>query len=756
MEYFSRSPVNGIDEHVRDHLNAVRDLAGKFAAPWEGAAEAEIAGALHDIGKYGELFQDLLKHKTRHVDHWSAGAYLALLRYKLPARAIALAIQGHHVGLMQADKQQLNDSLTAATRQNPNATRQWAGNPPEELLQRWREDAGAVLPEQFPSLREAHAGHAAAQMLDVRMLFSVLVDADWLSAEAHENRDSSGPVYRRPGPALDESAALSALERQMAELRRDSKASAELQGARDFLFQSCWDAGSLPRGLFTLCAPTGSGKTMATLAFLLRQCEKHRLRRIIVVLPYLSILDQTVKAYRKVFQEFGVEYLIEDDSLAQDISGKSSLQDTSVGDRLRHLAQNWDAPVVVTTTVRFFDSLFSNRPADCRKLHSIAASAVLFDEAQTMLLKLAAPTLAAVAALTEAYGCTVLFSTATQPAFGKFDAAVREYAGVGWRPTPILDGGDPQFQALRRVRVEYHEKPESLEDAARRADGLASALFIVNKKAHAALLYQALREKDGREVLHLSTNMCPRHRRDTLQRVEEALLGPGCVLAATQCVEAGVDLDFPVLFRALAPLEALCQAAGRCNRNGRLPQGIMRVFVPTGDRLYPDALYAKGATLVAEMAKMQGAFPDIFDPEVIRRYYERFYARMDGEESAKNRKLLDALIAQDFEAVAGQYHWIDRGGANILVPYAAAMDDYERLAEQALNGWVTRQWFSRARHLTVSAFLSSDSAAEGWLMPVKAGKEVVPNWYVLANPKLYCPETGLDLSMADDLNNFTL
>lgn len=749
MDYFSRSPVDGANEYIRDHLRDVSALAGKFAAPWNGGQEAKITGALHDIGKYGDLFQALLRSETKHVDHWSTGAYLALLRYKAPAVAAALAIQGHHAGLMQSDPHQLQDSLLAATRPGAVTSRQWAGNPPEALLDRWRNDANPSLPDQFISLRAQHKGHVVTQMLDVRMLFSALVDADWLSAEAHENRDGSGPVYRKRGPLLDAQASLDALEQHMLQLRACSKASPPLQQARDYLFHRCWDAGAQPPGLFLLAAPTGSGKTMATLAFLLRQCQEHGLRRIIVVLPYLNILDQTVAAYREIFDLFGLEYVIEDDSLAQDITGDG---------RVRHLAQNWDAPVIITTTVRFFDSLFSNRPAACRKLHNIASSAILFDEAQTMPVQLAVPTLAAIAALTGAYRCTTVFSTATQPAFEAFDAEVKRYAGPGWTPVSIVDAKAPLFQTLRRVQVEYGSTPVSLEDIARQADGLPSALFIVNKKAHAAQLYNALQATQGeRTVLHLSTNMCPAHRRDTLRLVPPALEGDGCILAATQCVEAGVDLDFPFLFRALAPMDALCQAAGRCNRNGRR-LGRMRVFVPQSDggRLYPDEIYEKGAVLVATMAEEDGQFPDIFDPDIIRRYYKRLYTRLEGERSVRNDALLGALEDQDFEKVAEEYRWINDNGVNILIPYTPFLEEYEYLAAEARQGRANRAWFLRSRPLTVSAFLRRDSAAEAWLEPVKLEKEAVPRWYVLTNPELYRQDTGLDLSLADDAANFII
>jgi CRISPR-associated endonuclease/helicase Cas3 len=749
--YYSRSQSRGVRELVRDHLADVGTLAGSFADVWGSAAEAQAAGHLHDLGKYGDLFQKVLEHKASHVDHWTAGAYLAAKRYRISGAAMALAIAGHHTGLGRGCLRALQQNLLRANVPQTEDGRHWAGNSTDILEQRWQQDTRFALPESIKSPFAEHAGHPAAAMLDARMLFSALVDADWLSAEAHQNRDESGPVYRQPGPTLRPASDLAALMARIDDIRSRSHASPSLQRVRDNLLALCLEGAVAPQGVFTLAAPTGSGKTLAMLAWALRHCEAHGLRRVIVVLPYLSILDQTLDAIRRALPDREPGYIIEDDSLARDVGGEESAG--------RLLAENWDAPIIVTTTVRFFESLFSARPSDCRKLHRIAGSAVLFDEAQTLPLPLAAPTLATVVSLAAHYRCSILFSTATQPAFESFSADVDKLAGAVWSPRALAPAQAGLFSLPPRVQVSYAGRVP-LNEVARQMSERPAALAIVNLKRHARALYEALRQLDCEGAVHLSTDMCPAHRRDVLEAVRNTLAeGRPCRLAATQCVEAGVDLDFPALWRALAPMDSLCQAAGRCNREGRLHMGEMTVFIPEhsdGDSLYPDNTYERAARLVHEIAALSG-FPDLFDPATIRDYYRRFYERSRGmtDKDGKKALALDAAMREsDFPQVDRLYRWIGKRGINILVPYAGRQNLYEDLARQAGAGDVNAAWFRRAREITVGAFVKRDMPALGWLVPVKKGREVIDDWFVLTNSGLYDGRTGLALDRAGGDENF--
>lgn len=342
------------------------------------------------------------------------------------------------------------------------------------------------------------------------------------------------------------------------------------------------------------------------LAFALAHAARHGLKRIILAVPYLTIIEQTACIYRSIFAAhpgFGKGYVLEHHSMAglgeerhnQDNEGKGN-EPTHTERQRRLLAQNWDAPIVLTTNVQLLESLFSNRPGACRKLHNLMESVILFDEAQSLPQALAVPTLAALSHLSAAYRTSVVFATATQPAFDTLDDAVSKFAVSGWKPGQIVEHHAPMFKTLKRVEVTWPEIGQETDwDAlAARLHATDRVLCVVNLKRHALALMDAL--KDEASVFHLSTNLCPEHRRTVLDEVRKQLAATGapCRLISTQCVEAGVDVDFPEVFRAFGPVEAVAQAAGRCNREGRLSgMGRVTVFDPAEDgtwrRRYPTA-----------------------------------------------------------------------------------------------------------------------------------------------------------------------
>lgn len=747
--FFARSASNGGEkEPISNHLYWVSLLAESFATAWSSGEEAAITGRLHDIGKYGDLFQDVLNHQATHVDHWTVGAYLAAKNLKVRGRAAALAIEGHHEGLQKADKT-LQDRLIMSSSRS-HSGHSFSGKS-GELEQRWMADGGTYQDVTFNSVYMQNFKFPVAAMLDVRMLFSALVDADYLSAEAYEKSGMTMDI-REAGPLLKAEEHLQCVLNYVNGIAQTAKASKEILSIRSDLLQACLKIAEGRQGPYTLAAPTGSGKTLAMLAFALKHAQTHGLRRIIMVLPYLSILDQTVDVYRKILCNAGIDYVLEDDSLARDVGQAEG--------NARLLAQNWDAPIIVTTTIRFFESLFSNRPVDCRKLHRIANSIVLFDEAQTLPPLLAAPTIAALSHLIRQYNCSVVFSTATQPAFESIADTSEKLCGVRWQPSMVAADELGLFRRARRVDVHYEPIPQSWESIAAQINNESQAIAIVNMKRHARLLFDLVNGNGLDGAIHLSTSMCPQHRRNKLQTVHQRLkAGMICRLISTQCVEAGVDLDFPALWRALAPLDSLCQAAGRCNRNGSPQMGRMTVFSPeqTGnEKLYPDDSYEIAAKLVYEMYATSG-WPDIFDPAVIKEYYLMLYNRQRNivgmAKAAK--EIEDAIIVQDFPEVSKLYSWIHQYASNIIVPYSGAMDLYNSLSEAAFHGGINAAWFTQARKITVGETINTDSVDSAWLRPVKKGREVVDGWYILLpGSGLYNDETGLD--MGSRANNFAL
>ncbi|MBC7287842.1 MAG: DEAD/DEAH box helicase, partial [Armatimonadetes bacterium] len=394
----------------------------------------------------------------------------------------------------------------------PSSENEWHGprpseRSPEVLLERFGCD-GLELPEVHASIVESWQEDFVASMLDVRMLFSCVVDADYIETEAHrEAVDTSTKRYRPQGPLLDSHRALASVLGYIEEVRARTHADPAILELRQDLLQACLQAAESPRGLFTLTAPTGAGKTLAMLAFALKHAATHGLRRIICVIPYLTIIEQTVEVYRKALGKAcqhvqPMSYVLEDHSLAgiRSRARRTSTEATTADadqaeDASRLLAENWDAPVIVTTSVQFLESLFANRPGACRKLHRIAESVILFDEVQTLPTRLVEPTLAALSRLAHRYGCSVVLATATQPAFDHLHEHVRKYFRAGWQPTEIVPPSLRLFDRARRVEVKWpvdETKSLTWEALAERLLEHDQALCIVNLKRHAADLFDRL------------------------------------------------------------------------------------------------------------------------------------------------------------------------------------------------------------------------------------------------------------------------
>ncbi len=495
---------------LKDHLAAVGALAKEHAgaAPWSD--EAALAGLLHDLGKYAERFQARLQGKDAGLDHWSQGAWVALSQHR--AIADALAIQGHHIGLQRGGSSALcgiaPDKLAVRHPQNL----QLSDSDTDRLVQRAQAD-GIQLdkpPTTAISLQGSFA-QAVAAMLDVRLLFSCLVDADFLDTEAHFDGDAKGKRPRVAGPALDAQAGLDALNRYMSErIRAGTQAETQVLAAREALWRASGNAAPAAPGVFTLTAPTGSGKTLAMLRFALEHAATHNLKRIVLAVPFLTVIEQAAREYRQVFADFPDNFVLEHHSLAGlgEESEKRDAEGMQVRQR-RLLAENWDAPIVLTTNVQLLESLFSNRPSSCRKLHNLMEAVILFDEAQS-LPEFLKPILGALNLLTCHYGVTVLLSTATLPALARqeyFDPrisiagldGVRELMQSG----PHVDDPDELYRDLRRVRVRLPadwRARTGWEDFATELAAHPSVLAIVNTRRHAATLHALL----PKGTLHLS------------------------------------------------------------------------------------------------------------------------------------------------------------------------------------------------------------------------------------------------------------
>lgn len=772
----------GLVEPLKEHLQLVANRAASYSQEFDAKDQAYAAGLLHDLGKYSEQFLRRLKSPaTEHGrDHWSMGALLAATAYakKKVGAVMSAVIAGHHVGLAELLTEV--DSIRAIQNRFGSERDEFTETDTKLIAQRFQAD-GFSLPAVSSGFTPSYQFHAA-DMLNVRMLFSALVDADFIETEAHFEGDRTTPrKYRNEGPKLNVEASLHALNRHLAEVRCGT-APGPMDNLRQELFDECVRVASNSAvGAFTLAAPTGAGKTFAMLAFALHHARKHNLRRVVLVMPFLNIIEQTARIYRNIFSieaAFPANTVLEHHSLADERrrnrgSDATNSTDDGVEDRRRMLAENWDAPFVLTTSVQCLESLMANRPGACRKLHRLARSVILFDEVQTLPPSLAVSTLATLSQLADPAGpfhSSVLFATATQPAFDVLHDRVQQFASAGWQPAEIVSDASPMYDAARkRVRVSWrHDSPIELDVLANELQDQHKVLCIVNLKRHAESLAQTLLRRGATGVRHLSTNMCPAHRLAVLDDVRD-LLKSKCPqkvrLIATQCIEAGVDIDFPMVYRALAPLEAIAQAAGRCNRNGLRERENVVVFKPIDEKsLYPpgyDEAVSATETFLADVRKTHGNLDDVEilnSPERLRAYFRLFYGLtgrnfLDRDEDLPDETDLHAAIrGYNFEDVAANYRLIRSDTINILVPYERSV--FDALVEEITKdgprkpGFV-RHWLRRAAQYAVGVFRPKlDHALWSHLEPVPLSRKPAvslaeTSWFIARESLTYDPLTGL-------------
>lgn len=708
---------------LKNHLTDVAKLAGENTADWQGQEEAKLAGLLHDLGKYGDKFQDRLNGKGSGLDHWSQGAFLAIK--KAGACTAAIAIQGHHIGLQRLQKEDLQ-RLKSESLQNNHPQNLVLSEADFELLeQRFNDDDLEIKKPQTRLFNSIPQGQVD-NMLDVRRLFSALVDADFIDTEAHFNGNGQGKVYRQSGLKLNEyelaEKALATLSAHIKEKSQETNSATTLHDVRQQLLQACLKKAEQKTGTFTLTAPTGSGKTLSMLSFALKHALENKLQRVIMVVPYLSIIEQTAAVYREVFKDFPEDFILEHHSMAG--LGKENIQTDAEGNdeaqqqikRQRLLSENWDAPIVITTSVQFLESLFSNRSSSCRKIHRIANAVILFDEVQTLPTALAIPSLAAVSHIAHHWNSSVVFSTATQPAFEHLDTQVKAHCSAGWQPQPIVENHAAMMKITRRVEFEFLAEKLDWQTLATKLSEHTQVLCIVNLKRHALELLKQLEDTD--DLFHLSTNLCPLHRQQVLAEVRGRLKqGLPCRLIATQCIEAGVDVDFPVVYRSFAPLDALIQAAGRCNREGKQTElGKTFVFEPDS-KGFPDDIYEQATDATKSLKNELGDKFDLYDPDVINRYYRILYSIAKIE----HKQLHTAIAELDFPEVANEYRLIKNDMINIVVPFDKVLLD--ELEATGRNKGLCADWIKQARKFIIVKrqlnILRTQPLSTDWLKQVR-------------------------------------
>ena len=709
MTYLAHISEDQRRQTVLQHLEGTAQLCGRFAAAFGAEELGRLAGWAHDIGKYSDAFQRRLQGGAR-VDHATAGAYECLRRGQSSA---AFCVAGHHGGLPDGGGR--GDSADLPTLQG---RMRRAGEGGLEPYGTWEREL------TLPAAR-APAFQGKDMMLDAffftRMLYSCLVDADYLDTE----RFMAGEAPPR-GSDVTMEALYRRLERHISGWFPPE---GEVNTLRCSVLEQCIRQGAEQKpGLFTLTVPTGGGKTVASLAFALRHACAHGKARIVYVIPYTSIIEQTAGVFRDIL---GAENVLEHhSSVLYDTDAKGEA--TPEAAKRMRATENWDMPVVVTTAVQFFESLYANRSSQCRKLHNLANSVIIFDEAQMIPLPYLRPCVSAIAQLTAHYGVSAVLCTATQPALSPLFREFLPGAGIPELcPEAVL-----RAPAFRRVRFQ-RAGTLSWEQLGGQLRGARQALCIVNSRKSAQTIFQGIR---GEGSFHLSTLMTPSHRKAVLAEVRRRLTaGLPCRVVSTSLIEAGVDVDFPLVFREEAGLDSILQAAGRCNREGKRPAAESVVTIFRAEAAPPPLFSAP----IAAGREAMDQYEDLAAPEAVSCY---FHALLDlkGQAAQDQKGILPRIQEGDFpfRTVAGQFRLIEQDARTVYIPGGGGRELVQRLRQ----GERSRELFRALGQYSVSVYAPHFQALDrgGVLELLEDGSAV------LNDMALYSRDTGLAMEVDGD------
>lgn len=699
MKYVAHKTENEV-QSVKEHLEGTAALSASFADAFGAGELGRLCGLAHDIGKYSAGFQRRIMEDGPKVDHASAGAIECFRKRQAIA---AMCVMGHHGGLMNLG---VSDDLADADSFYGRLNR-YTG------VKKYAYDAWSrevELPSVgVPSVEWKHTAFYT------RMLYSCLVDADFLDTAAFmgEPRDHVAAKWDELNQRLD------------AYTCGWYPPKGELNRIRCAILDICKMQGETGAGsLFTLTVPTGGGKTVSSLAFALRHAKAAGKDRIIYVIPYTSIIEQTAAEFRKIL---GEDVVLEHHSgIVYDDGEEGSLDARQK--RMRYATENWDMPIVVTTAVQFFESLYDNCPSACRKLHNIANSVVIFDEAQMLPLPYLKPCVYAISELTRAYNATAILCTATQPALGPLFEEYLQRTPQELCPPELRKG-----EIFKRVT--FHKIGKLTKDEL--AEGLnrqPQVLCIVNSRAAAQELYGML-EEEGR--YHLSTLMPPAERQKQLRIIRDRLRdGFPCRVVSTSLIEAGVDVDFPTVYREMAGLDSVLQAAGRCNRNGVRSQEESHVWVFESEWSTPTML----DTAIGACHSVWDGMLDPSEESVIHRYFEE-HLFLKGSEAQDAKSIMNMMKKPTlpFADIAHEFKLIDSGAVTVYIP----TEESRSLIEQYRSGLIDRALMRKLGRYGVTVYPNRLKA----LLDAGDVEDLGGEVYVLLNEEMYCEETGLSLNV---------
>ncbi|MCG7931864.1 MAG: CRISPR-associated helicase Cas3' [Candidatus Thiodiazotropha lotti] len=721
-----KDPKKSDWQRLDDHLIRVATTAGANAKYFNAESLAEICGLLHDLGKYSKEFALRLEGGKR-VDHATAGARFAADKWPQLGKLLAYVIAGHHAGLANGidpgdGRATLKDRLECTI---------------PLLDDVWKEEISVPAKLSFPDFIPADNMQGFQTAFLVRMLYSCLVDADYLDTECFYLGLEGKRQQRGQQPSLKTLRERLDYHLQELSAKHADCATESVNGLRGRILKHARTQALLEPGLFSLTVPTGGGKTLTSMAFALDHAIAHQQRRVIYVIPFTSIIEQNAKVFRDLFIQLGEDVVLEHHSTFDD-SGFGWREETK--EKLRLAMENWDAPVVVTTAVQFFESLFADRSSRCRKLHNITGSVIILDEAQMLPQKLLRPTMAAIDELARNYSCSIVLCTATQPAlhadeFHNGFINVREIA-----PDP------PQlYRQLDRVSVR-HIGIQTDEQLAERLRGSRQILLILNNRRHAHSIYDGIGEGEG--YFHLTTLMCAKHRKAKLEQIRRRLHdNEACKVVSTSLIEAGIDVDFPLVMRAESGLDAIAQAAGRCNREGKQIKETSNVLVfSSPDWPAPPELEQQAASMRTVFRCHKG---DLLAPEAIKAYFQDLFwrdqERLDTKRLLKLHRNHYERLSFPFQTIANEYRIIQSSMRPVIIPFDKEAEQWiERLHHAEFVGRIAKYLQPYIVQVPEQVFLSLKSA--GAIAEIGAGRFSGQFWE-LTNARLY--DNGVGLSWDD-------
>lgn len=643
---------------LADHLKDTGKLAGKFAAFFGEGAEilAQQAGLLHDLGKYSHEFQKKLQGNLSRVNHSTHGAKEAIERYDKLGYFLAYAIAGHHTGLANGkgyDGKRSALSERLGDKELPTLDSIWK----EEI----KLSDTQSLQKYLKNMKQCKGQEVFQCAFLIRMLFSCLIDADRLDTEMFFEQDEGKTSQRGLSHSL--ATLQKVLNSHLQGLQ--TKSASQLNNWRNKILTTARSHASDELGMFSLTVPTGGGKTLTSLAFALDHALKHGLRRVIYVIPYTNIIEQTADVFRKALGAHKDAVLEHHSGFVVDDAPRDIPDIYQGSAKLKLAMENWDAPIIVTTAVQFFESLFSARTSKCRKLHNIASSIVILDEVQTTPLHVLRPCVAVLNELALNYRTSIVLCTATQPAL-----CASEFPNGFEQVRELAPEREEMFDFFKRVTIRKEIAQWSDDELIEQIKTREQVLCIVNNRQHARFLVDSLQGVEG--VRLLTTLMCAKHRQKVLTEIRSNLKnGKPCRLIATSLVEAGVDIDFPTVFRAEAGLDSIAQAAGRCNREGKQAPEDSEVIIFAPDENWPPPLELKQLAQVTR--EILRSNRDVLDPEAINDYFEGVYWHK-GDAQLDNKGIMQTmrekgLQSLPFEKIDQDFKMIDSPQKPIIITY---------------------------------------------------------------------------------------